>query len=385
MSPELYSGSVVVLGSSGSVGTQSLDVAERSGTAVEAISGFGNTKLLEEQIRRFRVRRCAVGSDTAYADLRARCRDTDTEFYLGEDGICEMLSACSSKTVINAISGKAGLVPTLAAVSRGGRLALANKESLVIAGKHVMKSAGEHGTEIIPVDSEHCAIFQCLKAGRREEVKKLILTASGGAFYGRTRQELDEVTAADALKHPTWNMGRRITIDSATLMNKGFEVIEACWLFGVEEKDIDVVIQRESMIHSMVCFRDNSVIAQLALPDMRLCIQYAVTYPDRLPGIAGEPDFYSIPQITFGRPDDSAFPCLGLARSAFRAGGVRTAVLNAADEVAVSLFAEGKISFNGIPELVSRALGSCPDIADPSVNDLIAADSWAREFTSSLA
>ncbi len=374
---------IVILGSTGSVGRQALDVAKKSGITVEGISGYSNVALLEEQIREFRPRFCAVKDDKTARDLKVKCSDTDTEIFAGECAIPELINRSGSDIVLNSITGKAGLIPTLEAVKCKKRIALANKESLVIAGALVTELAEKNGVEIIPVDSEHSAIFQCIGA-ERKAVKKILLTASGGRYYGMTREEMEKITPEDALRHPTWSMGPRITIDSGTLMNKGFEVIEAAWLFGVSLDDIEVVVQRESIIHSMVEYIDNAVIAQLAVPDMRLCIQYAVTYPERAEAVIKPLDFSTLTSLNFGVPDNENFPCLELAKSAFRRGGISTAVLNAADETAVSAFLDGKIAFTKIPDIVEAAVENSPMIDNPSLDDYLAADDEARVYSYEL-
>ena len=375
---------MVVLGSTGSVGSQALDVADRIGIKVEGISGYSNISFLEEQIRKHRPVFCAVKNDEALRDIRVRCADLDVTFFAGETAIGDMIHESSSDIVLNSITGKAGLLPTVEAIKHKKRLALANKESLVIAGEIVTALAKEKGVEIIPVDSEHSAVFQCIGSEPKDRIKRIILTASGGRYFGKKKTELENVTPSEALMHPTWNMGARITIDSATLMNKGFEVIEAAWLFSVPLDKIDVVVQRESIIHSMVEYIDNALIAQLAVPDMRLCIQYAVTYPERNAGVIEPLDFTKLSSLSFGIPDTATFPCLELARIAFNRGGVSTAALNAADEIAVKAFLDGKISFNYIPELIARTVDEAPKIDHASLDDCLAADEWAREYANKL-
>ena len=343
---------ISVLGSTGSVGEQALDVAGKFGYEVTSISANKNAARVEEQARRFNVRAVAMADVDAARDLKIRLADTSVKVYSGDSGICEMISEDDSETVVNSIIGEAGLLPTLAVIDRGARLALANKESLVVAGDIVMSRARERGVEILPVDSEHCAIFQCLKAGRNSEIKKLLLTASGGPFYGCSKDQLTEISVERALAHPTWKMGAKITIDSATLMNKGFEVIEAAHLFGVSAKNIEVVVHPESIIHSMVEYIDNSIIAQLSVPDMRLCIQYAVTYPQRTQASIDELDLFSASKLTFKRPDTETFALLRCAIDAIDKGGAVPAVLNAANEVAVGAFLNKKIGFYDITESV---------------------------------
>ena len=347
---------ISVLGSTGSVGEQALDVAGKFGYEVTSISANKNAARVEEQARRFNVRAVAMADVDAARDLKIRLADTSVKVYSGDSGICEMISEDDSETAVNSIIGEAGLLPTLAVIDRGARLALANKESLVVAGDIVMSRARERGVEILPVDSEHCAIFQCLKAGRNSEIKKLLLTASGGPFYGCSKDQLTEISVERALAHPTWKMGAKITIDSATLMNKGFEVIEAAHLFGVSAKNIEVVVHPESIIHSMVEYIDNSIIAQLSVPDMRLCIQYAVTYPQRTQASIDELDLFSASKLTFKRPDTETFALLRCAIDAIDKGGAVPAVLNAANEVAVGAFLNKKIGFYDITESVCEVV-----------------------------
>ena len=303
----------IILGSTGSVGTQAIDVAQKNGLRVEAISGNKNVAEVERQARALSVSACAMADEDSARELKVRLADTDIKIYGGESGICEMIADSRSDVVLNSIIGEAGLMPTLAAIDSGKRLALANKESLVVAGETVMASARKNNVPIIPVDSEHCAIHQCLKCGEKREVKRLILTASGGPFYGKTADTLQDVTIDEALAHPTWSMGAKITVDSATLMNKGFEVIEAMHLFDVSAEQIDVVVHRESIIHSMVEYIDNSVIAQMSVPDMRACIQYAIYYPERNESVIDALDLTKIASLTFGTPDTQTFSLLAAA------------------------------------------------------------------------
>ena len=345
-----------MLGSTGSVGEQALDVADNFGLKVSSVSANTNSKRVEEQARKFSLSSVAMADERAAADLRIRLADTDVKIYAGESGICEMVANEKQDTVVNSIIGEAGLLPTLAVIDSGARLALANKESLVVAGEIVMARAKERGVEILPVDSEHSAIFQCLKSGKHNEIKKILLTASGGPFFGYTKEQMKDIKLSDALAHPTWKMGAKITIDSATLMNKGFEVIEAVHLFGVDVDRIQVVVHRESIIHSMVEYIDNSIIAQMSVPDMRLCIQYAVSYPERSPEIIKELDLFSISSLTFKKPDTETFALLACAVDAVKRGGALPAVLNAANEVAVGAFLQGRAEFYQISESVSEVL-----------------------------
>ncbi|MBO7196695.1 MAG: 1-deoxy-D-xylulose-5-phosphate reductoisomerase [Clostridia bacterium] len=345
---------LAILGATGSVGLQALEVARARKHNVDFISAGRNSALAERIAREFKPTAVAMADLRAANELKFRLRDTSVRIYAGESGICEGVKQSKADTVINAILGSAGLSPTLSVIDSGKRLALANKESLVIAGEIVMSRAREKGVEIIPVDSEHSAIFQSLKAGNRSEVKKLILTASGGPFYGKSRAELERITVADTLAHPTWKMGKKITVDSATLMNKGFEIIEAAHLFSISPDKIDVVIHRESILHSAVEYVDNSIIGEFSVPDMRMCVQYAIDYPNRLEGIGAPLDLVALGKMTFARPDTDAFPLLQMAKRAFFEGGGCPAVLNAADEVAVEAFLAGKISFTDIARVVIK-------------------------------
>ena len=345
---------LAILGATGSVGLQALEVARARKHNVDFISAGRNSALAERIAREFKPTAVAMADLRATNELKFRLRDTSVRIYAGESGICEGVKQSKADTVINAILGSAGLSPTLSVIDSGKRLALANKESLVIAGEIVMSRAREKGVEIIPVDSEHSAIFQSLKAGNRSEVKKLILTASGGPFYGKSRAELERITVADTLAHPTWKMGKKITVDSATLMNKGFEIIEAAHLFSISPDKIDVVIHRESILHSAVEYVDNSIIGEFSVPDMRMCVQYAIDYPNRLEGIGAPLDLVALGKMTFARPDTDAFPLLQMAKRAFFEGGGCPAVLNAADEVAVEAFLAGKISFTDIARVVIK-------------------------------
>ncbi len=373
---------MIILGSTGSVGEQAIDVARAENVRVSAISAHSNVMRAEEQAREFSVDFCAMADKRAAADLRLRLADTNTRVLSGTDGICEMIALAKGDVVLNSIIGKAGLSPTLAAIESGKRLALANKESLVVAGDIVMDSAKKKGVEILPVDSEHCAIFQCMKAGKDTEVKKILLTTSSGPFYGRSKAELDRITVEEALAHPTWKMGAKITIDSATLMNKGFELIEAVHLFGVSPDKVEVVVHRESIIHSMVEYIDNSVIAQLSVPDMRFCVQYALTYPDRCEAVIDELDLFALSKLHFARPDMDTFSLLRCATEAIKKGGALPAVLNAANEEAVSAFLNRKISFYSITEIVEDIVDKLSGAAlSSSLDDILAYDKEARAKT----
>ena len=370
---------IAVLGSTGSVGEQALDVAEKFSMHVSAVSANKNYKRVEEQARKFGVSSVAMADENAAKELKIRLADMNVKIYSGESGICEMIGAEKRDTVLNSIIGEAGLLPTLAVIDSGSRLALANKESLVVAGEIVMAAARAKGVEILPVDSEHCAIFQCLKSGRQNEIKRILLTASGGPFFGKKAEDLRDITAEQALAHPTWKMGAKITVDSATLMNKGFEVIEAVHLFGVPADRVKVVVHRESIIHSMVEYIDNSVIAQMSVPDMRLCAQYAVTYPERHEAVIEELDLFSTARLTFAEPDTETFALLRYAVDCIGKGGALPAVLNAANEVAVAEFLKDKIGFFAITEGVCRVVDEMQNAKDiHTLEGIIEADREAR-------
>ncbi len=375
--------SITILGSTGSVGEQAIDVARQTGARVNAISANRNAKRVEEQAREFGVKACAMADENAAKDLRERLADTDVRVYAGTDGICEMLAVPygeSDEIVLNSIIGEAGLKPTLATLRAGKRLALANKESLVCAGEIVMKTAREKGITILPVDSEHSAIFQCLRAGREKEIRRILLTASGGPFYGYTAEQLRGITPERALAHPTWKMGAKITVDSATLMNKGFEVIEAVHLFGVTPDQIEVLVHRESIMHSAVEYTDHSVIAQMSVPDMRLCVQYAITHPMRSQAVIPELDFCRVGALTFRKPDTETFPLLRVATDAIRSGGAVPATVNAANEVAVAAFLEKRIGFTDIFQTVCKTVAALEPEAkkETSLDGVFAFDRLAR-------
>ena len=376
---------ISLLGSTGSIGRQTLDVAAACGFSVAALTAHRSGALLEEQARRFQTELAVCVDPAAAADLKVRLADTPVRVASGPEGLLEAAALPSADTVVTAVVGVAGLEPTLAAIRAGKRIALANKETLVCAGELVMDQAEEHGAEVVPVDSEHSAIFQCLQGCRdRGEVRHLILTASGGPFFGWSREALAGVTPAQALKHPNWSMGAKITVDSATLMNKGLEYIEAMRLYRMPPEKISIVVHRESIVHSLVEYCDNAVLAQLGAPDMRLPIQYALTWPERTPGPAQPLDLLNCPSLTFQAPDYDAFPCLGLALEAARTGGTATAVLNGANEAAVALFLEEKLSFPGIAERVGLALERLPVVQKPSLEEILEADRAARALVTHL-
>lgn len=372
---------IIILGSTGSIGTQTLEVAAGlEQIKIAAIGANRNIALLEQQIRTFHPSLCAVYDDGAYRDLKVRVQDTDTKLVQGMDGLIQAATLPEGDTVVTSMVGSVGLKPTLAAIQAGKTIALANKETLVTAGELVTKEAKQQGVSILPVDSEHSAIFQCLE-GNRPFLQKILLTASGGPFFGKTREQLAHVTAADALQHPNWSMGSKITIDSATLMNKGLEVLEAKWLFGAELEQIQVLIHRQSIVHSMVQFCDNAILAQLGTADMRLPIQLALTYPQRVPSPAKEVDFTRWNQLTFDQPDPETFRCLGLAYQAGKKGGTMPCVMNAANEIAVQAFLQGNISFLDIPEQIEAAMEAHSVVSAPDLDTILEADRWAREFT----
>ncbi|MBQ3056596.1 MAG: 1-deoxy-D-xylulose-5-phosphate reductoisomerase [Clostridia bacterium] len=354
---------VMILGSTGSVGEQAIDVAKQHGIRVTALCAHKNFKRVAEQARELHVTAAAMTDEQAAAALRLSLADTDIKVYGGEEGILAMIEEVDAEFAVNAILGEAGLRPTLSVLSSGKHLALANKESLVVAGELVMASAKQQGLRITPVDSEHSAIFQALRAGKQSEIKRLILTASGGPFFGKKRTELSNITVDDTLAHPTWQMGAKITVDSATLMNKGFEVIEAAHLFGVPADKIDVVVHRESIIHSMVEYIDNSVIAQMSVPDMRLCVQYALTAPHRTEAVIPPLDLLQVGKLSFAAPDTETFPLLSLAKRAFSLGGATPAALNAANEIAVAAFLSRRISFLKLSDIVLRVTEDMPHAA----------------------
>lgn len=377
---------IAILGASGSVGMQSLDVARSRGYKVDLLTANKDVSSMESAAREFSPRIVALADENAASELRTRLADTSVKVLSGREGILEGISETSAEVVVNSILGEAGLLPSLATIDAGKRLALANKESLVIAGDIVMTRAKKCGVEIIPVDSEHSAIFQSLKSGSHGEIKSIILTASGGPFFGKTKEELERVTLADTLAHPTWKMGRKITVDSATLMNKGFELIEAVHLFSVIAEQVKVVVHRESILHSAVEYIDNTVIGELSVPDMRGCVQYAVDYPERREAVIEPLDLFRIGSLSFMPPDYGAFPLLALASTAISDGGACPAVLNAADEVAVEAFLSERISFAGIAETVSKTYEKMRNGAKPSkaLDDIIAIDREARRIAQEL-
>ena len=372
---------IALLGSTGSIGTQSLDVCRMHGYRVVCLTANRRVDLMETQIREFRPDLVSMMDPVAADDLRTRVADTGTKVLSGMDGLIECATYSGADTVLNAVVGMVGLQPTLAAIQAKKTLALANKETLVAGGHLVTNTAKAYGVDILPVDSEHSVIFQCLQGSpEKGAVKKLILTASGGPFFGKTLAELENVTAADALKHPNWDMGAKITIDSATMMNKGLEFIEAKWLFDMPIDAIDIVVHRESVVHSAIAYQDNSVIAQLGVPDMRIPIQYALTYPRRLPSPVQELSLVDYGKLTFYAPDYDTFRCINVCKDAIAAGGLRPAAANGANEESVRLFLNGKIKFTDIAVLNRAAMEACPQVADYTLDDVLQADRAARDY-----
>ena len=371
---------VSILGSTGSIGRQTLDIIDNLGLPVAALTAGSNAERMAEQCRKYRPKLAVMSTEAAANQLKEKIADLPTEIMWGEEGLIAAATIPDADCIITAVVGMVGLKPTLAAIRAHKRIGLANKETLVCAGQLVMAEAKKYNAEIIPVDSEHSAIFQCLMGcGDRREVKRILLTCSGGPFYGKTREELGVVTKADTLKHPNWKMGAKITIDCATLMNKGLEVIEAMRLYDLPLEQVDVLIHRQSIVHSMVEFTDGAVMAQLGAPDMRLPIQLAMTYPERSATPVDFLDMTSCGALTFAHPDMDAFPCLKLARDCAAKGGTACPAMNGANEEAVALFLDDKIGFYDIYDLVSRAVEAVPFIAEPSLDEILESDRLARE------
>ncbi len=372
---------ISILGSTGSIGTQTLDVVDKLGLNVSALTAFGNIKKLEEQVRKYKPLLAVVFDEEKAKEFKVNINDTDTKVLSGMDGLIAASQIKQAQLIVNSVVGMVGLQPTLAAAQAKKDIALANKETLVAGGALVTDAVNNNGVNLLPVDSEHSAIFQCIQGmPDKKFLKKLILTASGGPFFGKTVEDLKNVTVEQALNHPNWSMGAKITIDSATMMNKGLEIIEARWLFDVPAKDIDVVVHRESIIHSMIEYNDNSVIAQLGLPDMRIPIQYAITYPKRYESPVGELNLAQIGKLTFFEPDYNTFKCLRACKKAIDAGGVATAIANGANEVANMLFRDGKVSFLGIGDLVMGAVDNITNFEPKCVDDVLKADALARQY-----
>lgn len=375
---------IVILGSTGSIGTQTIDVLDSIEAQVCAISVNTNIQRAEQQARALHPSLVAVYNEEKAKELKTKLADTDIRVVSGMDGLIEAATLPEADVVVTAVVGMVGLLPTMAAIEVGKAIALANKETLVCAGQIVMRAAREKGVPILPVDSEHSAIFQCLQGAAGNRINRILLTASGGPFFGMSREQMRHVTKEQALHHPNWSMGAKITIDSASMMNKGLELIEAMWLYDVEPDDIDIVVHRESIVHSAVEFEDGSVIAQMGNPDMRLPIQYALTYPERVPCKVPPLDLPRRHNLTFFAPDEEAFPTLGLARRAAAARGNLGAIMNGANEAAVELFLHDKIPFYRIPELVQAAMDNVEYLPEITIEDVLASDRAAREIVKGL-
>ena len=376
---------ISILGSTGSIGTQTLDVVrEIGGINVKAITANNNIELLEKQIREFNPDIAAVMNEEMAEKLKERVKDCGTKILSGIDGLIEAAVYKESDTVVTSVVGNIGIVPTFEAIKAGKNIALANKETLVSAGELIINAVKKYGVKLYPVDSEHSAIFQCLRGNEDNKIRRILLTASGGPFRGRKREELLNVRAEDALKHPNWSMGKKVTIDSASLMNKGLEVIEAKWLFGVDVEDIEVLIHPQSIVHSAVEYEDGAVIAQMGEPDMKVPIQYALTYPKRVKNSFPKIDFAQRNSLTFEKPDMDTFKCLSLAYRAIKTGGTMPTVMNGANEMAVAAFLENKIGFLDIADIIEKTMMSYNVKYDYAVEDLVEADKWARNFSNNL-
>lgn len=372
---------ISLLGSTGSIGTQSLDVAEMQGYNIKCLTANSRVDIIEQQIRKFKPELVSMMNEDSAKELKVRISDTATKVTCGMDGLIECATYEGADTVLNSVVGMVGLQPTLEAIKAKKTIALANKETLVAGGHLVTNLAKENGVSILPVDSEHSAIFQAMQGSpRKEAIKKIILTASGGPFFGKTLDELQNVTPADALKHPNWDMGAKITIDSATMMNKGLEFIEAKWLFDMPNDDIEIVVHRESVVHSAIVYQDNSMIAQLGIPDMRIPIQYALTYPERVESPVGYLSLAEYGKLTFFEPDYETFRCIDVCRKAIELGGLHPAAANGANEESVKLFLNGKIKFTDIAYLNNEAMKRADDIKNFTLQDVLEADRKAREF-----
>ncbi len=371
---------ISILGSTGSIGTQSLEVCEKHGIKITALAAHSSTELLERQARKFRPEYVGIYNETKYNEMKERLADTDIKVLCGMEGLCRIAGLSQNDIVLNSVVGMVGLLPTLTAIKAGKDVALANKETLVAGGEIVMSLAKEKGVRIYPVDSEHSAIFQCLQGNKRSQLSKVILTASGGPFFGRSYEDLKTVTKADALKHPNWSMGNKITIDSATLMNKGLEFIEAKWLFDLDPEQIEIVVHRQSVVHSAVEYDDYSVIAQLGVPDMKIPIQYALLYPERMPCPTGRLSLTDYGSLTFEKPDYKTFRCLAAAMEAIKRGGAYPCLVNSANEEAVRAFLNDEIDFISIGEIVSSVLDSFESSEISCYEDVMKADSAARLY-----
>lgn len=372
---------ISILGSTGSIGTQSLDVCRMHGYSIKCLTANSNVDLMEAQIREFKPEIVCMMNEKAASTLKAKISDMNTKVVAGLDGLIECAVYDGADTVLNSVIGMIGLQPTLEAIKARKTIAFANKETLVAGGHLVTNLAKEYGVSILPVDSEHSAIFQAMQGSpSKSAVKKIILTASGGPFFGKTLEELEHVTAADALKHPNWDMGQKITIDSATMMNKGLEFIEAKWLFDMPNEDIEIVVHRESVVHSAIVYQDNSMIAQLGVPDMRIPIQYALTYPERKPSPVASLSLSDYGRLTFFEPDYENFKCIDVCRNAIEMGGLHPAAANGANEESVKLFLEGKIKFTDIAYLNDKAMRNAPEKKNFTLADVLETDKMAREF-----
>lgn len=375
---------VSILGSTGSIGTQSIEVCEKHGLEIIALAAHSSIDMLEEQARKFCPKYVGIYNEEKYTELKSRLADTDITVLCGMEGLCHIASMEENDIVLNSVVGMVGLLPTLTAINAGKDIALANKETLVAGGALVTSLAKEKGVKIYPVDSEHSAIFQCLQGNNPEQVNKIILTASGGPFYGYSYEQLKNVTKADALKHPNWDMGNKITIDSATLMNKGLEFIEAKWLFDLEPEQIEIVVHRQSVIHSAVEYKDFAVIAQLGVPDMKIPIQYSLLYPERVECPTKPLSLTDYGTLTFAEPDSKTFKCLGAAIEAISRGGAYPCLVNSANEEAVRAFLNDEIQFVQIGEIVSSVLEKFPYTEIKCYEDVTAADKAAREYVRSI-
>lgn len=372
---------IAILGSTGSIGTQTLEIV-RNNTDLEVVgmAAGSNVELMEKQIREFHPKKVAMWSKEAASDLSVRIADTNTQVVSGMEGLLEISTMDEMEVLVTAIVGMIGIKPTIAAIEHGKTIALANKETLVTAGHIIMPLAAKHGVSILPVDSEHSAIFQSMNGENKERVSKIILTASGGPFRGKTKEELKNMTMEDALKHPNWSMGKKVTIDSASLVNKGLEVMEACWLFNVPLEQIQVVVHPQSIIHSAVEYADGGIMAQLGMPDMKLPIQYALFYPDRRPMAGKRVDFFDIAQLTFEKPDTDTFTGLKLAYEAAKSGGSMPTVFNAANEMAVAAFLQKKIGFLQIPVIIGESMDHHKVIKNPSVEEILQTEAETYEY-----
>ncbi len=371
---------ISILGSTGSIGTQALDVARAHNINIQALAANTNVKLLEQQAREFNPEVVCIYNEDKYLDLKQRLSDTSIKVICGMDGLCEIALMDNVDIMLNSVVGMVGLLPTIKALNKKTTLALANKETLVVGGEIVTKLAKDNNVKILPVDSEHSAIFQCLQGNKKEQLNKIILTASGGPFFGKTKDDLRHVSVKDALNHPNWSMGNKITIDSATLMNKGLEFIEAMWLFDLKPDQIEIVVHRESVVHSAVEYKDYSVIAQMGVADMKIPIQYALLYPDRVSCPTKRLSLIDYGTLSFKKPDFETFDCLISCIEAIKSGGTSPSVVNGANEEAVRLFLDGKISFLKIGELVNKALKNIKRKDIKSIDDIFEADKFAREF-----